>query len=263
MYPIQEQNNAFEFNQRELKQLGLLDKPYILGLKLRLAAPTFANVSCNLYVQKDGEQFPTFVKSSARTPFPNKRVKVVCGKVGRRNSRSFMPIPFDSFDELQKVKRIMILWTIKIPTENDEIVEYVIQDNVIADFESKEQAGIYGVSCYDFSFVSMAAEDNNADDFLSKHISVKDGDVVRSDILCGASYENACFFLLEDDALKLIKEYHAKDSDFHISPEDDFIFGVIGFDAMKRDMQSGTVQKAVVSYYRSVVTSNDRGILVV
>lgn len=35
----------------------------------------------------------------------------------------------------------------------------------------------------------------------------------------------------------------------------------MGFQSLKRDMMNKTTQKDIVSYYRSVITLNDRGII--
>lgn len=101
MYHIHEQHNASDFNNRELQRLGLLGKPYILGLRFRLSIPFQADVSSNLYIQRKGEEFPTLVKSDVKTPYPNKSVHALYNKVGRKQSKEFLPIPFDSFEELQ------------------------------------------------------------------------------------------------------------------------------------------------------------------
>lgn len=84
-----------------------------------------------------------------------------------------------------------------------------------------------------------------------KSLSIKDGKV-HSDILLGSDYDGACFFFLKDDILETITEYHAENSDFQLNIE---------FQSLKRDMMNKTTQKDIVSYYRSVITLNDRGII--
>lgn len=261
MYRIDEQHNASDFNKHELERLDLLDKPYILGLRLRLAIPFSADVSSSLYIQRKGEEFPTLVHSNVKTPYPNKSVHVLCNKVGRKQSKMFLPISFDSFEELQQIERVMVLWTIKTNAKDGEITEYVIQDNFISDYEKMQQAGTYGISCYDYPYLTMLCKADN-DDFLSKHLSIKDGKV-HSDILLGSDYEDVYFFILEDDALHTFGEYHAEGSEYQIDVENDFIWGAMGFQSLKRDMTNKTSQKDIVSYYRSVVTPNDKGILVI
>lgn len=102
MYEIDEQNNAADFNRKELERLGLLEVPYILGLKMRIPIPFMADVSCSLYIWNEkGKYSPTFIKSDVKTPYPNKSIRVLCNKVGRKQSKYFMPICFNSFEELQ------------------------------------------------------------------------------------------------------------------------------------------------------------------
>lgn len=260
MYHIHEQHNASDFNNRELQRLGLLGKPYILGLRFHLSIPFQADVSSNLYIQRKGEEFPTLVKSDVKTPYPNKSVHALYNKVGRKQSKEFLPIPFDSFEELQGIERVMALWTIETKVKDGEITEYVLQDNVITGFENKEQAGTYGMCCYDEPYLTMFCRANGSEGFLDKRLSIKD-DKVHSDILLGSDYDDACFFFLKDDTLETITEYHAENSDFQLNIENDFIWGVMGFQSLKRDMMNKTTQKDIVSYYRSVITLNDRGII--
>ena len=262
MYKIDEQNNASEFNRKELERLGLLEVPYILGLKMRIPLPFRAEVSSNLYIQRKGEEFPSLVKSDVKTPYPNKSIHVLYNKVGRKQSKDFLPIPFDSFEELQEIERVMALWTIKTNVKDGEITEYVLQDNVITGFEKKEQAGTYGIGCYDKPYLTMFCRANGSEGFLDKSLSIKDGKV-HSDILLGSDYDDAYFFFLEDDTLETITEYHAENSDFQLNIENDFIWGVMGFQSLKRDMMNKTSQTDIVSYYRSVIVPNDRGILTI
>lgn len=267
MYKISEQNNALEFNRKELERLGLLEIPYILGLKMRIPLSFKSDVSCSLYIWNGKGAFsPTFIKSDVKTPFPNKRIHMLCNKVSRKQSKCFLPLCFDSFEELQKVERVTALWTIKTRLKYEEITEYVIQDNVISGFESKEQAGTYGISCYDYPYLTMFEQElieNDSEEeqnILDKHLSIKDGKI-HSDILLGSEYDDVYYFFLEDDTLETFAEYHAEGSEYQVSTEDDFIWGAMGFQSLKRDMMSSSTQKDIVSYYRSVIVLNDRGIL--
>lgn len=114
--------------------------------------------------------------------------------------------------------------------------------------------------CYDEPYLTMFCRANGSEGFLDKRLSIKDGKV-HSDILLGSDYDDACFFFLKDDTLETITEYHAENSDFQLNIENDFIWGVMGFQSLKRDMMNKTTQKDIVSYYRSVITLNDRGII--
>ncbi len=265
MYYMHEQDNACDFNKCELERLGLLDKPFILGLKLGLAISFPANVFCELYIQYKDEKLPFLIKARVKTPYSNKRVYVLCNNVGRKQSKAFLPVSFDSFEELQKIERVTALWTIKTKAMDGEITEYVLQDNIITGFEEKQQAGTYGVRCYDKPYLTMLCEANGSKGFLDKSLSIKDGKV-HSDILLGSDYDDVYFFFLEGDtletiALETITEYHAENSNFQLNIENDFIWGAMGFQSLKRDMMNKSMQKEIVSYYRSVIKPNDRGIL--
>lgn len=93
MYHIHEQHNASDFNNRELQRLGLLGKPYILGLRFRLSIPFQADVSSNLYIQRKGEEFPTLVKSDVKTPYPNKVFMPCITRSAENNPKSFCQYP--------------------------------------------------------------------------------------------------------------------------------------------------------------------------
>lgn len=111
-------------------------------------------------------------------------------------------------------------------------------------------------------FARSKEESEEDKDILGEYLSIEYGKV-HADILLGSDYDDVYFFFLEDDALEIFGEYHAEGSEYQVSPENDFIFGAMGFESLKRDIMNKSTQKDIVSYYRSVITPNDRCILTI
>lgn len=170
MRELTRQDNAWEFNIRELNHLGIQpDGKVILALRVNLfdrygISEDLCEVSVNIF-SKNAERLAAADKLVLKRPYPNKNVIAVCKKIGRKTSRKYIPIFFDSFEQFSQAEKIEIIW--KIPASADQaanIDQYVIIDYFIT-AEKPVQKGIYGLWTYEDLDFAEKGTNSVYDDF--------------------------------------------------------------------------------------------------
>lgn len=250
------QDNAWKFNDKELKRLEIdYEGKGILALSAELWFPYSNDIGVSIcYRLKDGEA--VFLdKLIIGTPYPNKNIRSVQIRIGRKKTRTFIPIIFDSLDELYQVESVEIIWN--IPGVEFVIAEYPIK------FKESAQKGIYALKTRDapaFVIANENYEDQqtpfiNSDD----HIEVHDGSI----------YDDIVFFLMHSDILETIAEFHSPDSTFDAEKFVNFDGDLppvlhCAFKQLVYEMENDkelSSSKMPITYYRMNAELNDEGII--
>lgn len=207
MRELTRQDNAWEFNVRELNRLGIeYEGKIVLALRVNLfdhgtISEKLCNVSINIFF-KSAEQPIAVEKLVVNRPYPNDYVMAINKKIGRKTSKKYIPIIFDSFEQFSQVEKIEIIW--KIPASADmlaNIDQYVIIDYFIT-AEKPVQKGIYGLWTYEDSDFVEKGTDSVYDDFAVLRLTYDGLETVIAD---GAfDLENIRYSGLIETALKHI-----------------------------------------------------------
>lgn len=97
------------------------DENYILWLKFSLYWPfQCESMDCKISLFVDGEGKLDFADLKVRHLYPNKLWYTACMKSGRKCSDTGLIIPYDSFEKLSKVKKVMAYWTIRYVTDDGQ-----------------------------------------------------------------------------------------------------------------------------------------------
>ena len=172
--------NPLEIN-KELEKIdsGIDYKnKYILWLENRFYFKYLSNyLKGELRVLKaDGSEIPLKLKISK--PFPNKNYSLISRKEGRKTMHG-IPLVFDTFEELQEIKKICIDWKlsydteIKQPSHDTEVKKYV-ETRIFYNLEFKkdEKSKFYYLSTIDYNYETLEEEEKikeyfeKFDDFL-------------------------------------------------------------------------------------------------
>lgn len=197
------QDNAWTFNDTEMKRLNInYEGKGVLALRADLWFPYSDNVKnvsdISIAYYTKGNSNPFFLKKIlVGRPYPNKGIVSAVTRVGRKQTKEFIPIVFDSLDELYKVERIEIIWNL-----NNS--EFVVVNYPISFAESK-QKGVYCLQTYDVPCSVIA---QNEDEF-----KIEDGKIVSEH---SSLYDDVCFFDIENDKVEIIGEVHTPESKFDI-----------------------------------------------
>ena len=262
MQKLYEQDNAWKFNDRELQRLGIeYQGKAVLAVRADLWFPySSANVTVTVsvaYYLKDNTT-PYYIKKiSAGKPYPNKGILSAVQHIGRKKTKEFIPVVFDSFEELKQVEKVEILWTV-IGNETNYFAEYILAEYPVT-FAEPEQKNVYGLHSYDIipnDIIKKALDrDSGLEEIIQKSFSQKDGKIVSS---IGSVYDNACFFLLDDDCMYTITELHSETSNLLLIQNLLANLLAVAFFGTKQE----GINTALISYYRTCTELNDRGIVI-
>lgn len=101
---------------------------YILFILGELWFPYLSNyISADIdFVYKDGSI--KNYKSKLRTPYPNKNIRMISMTNGRKVCDLGIPIVFDTYEELNSLKTILIRWEIEASTKTKDVIgKYYVQ----------------------------------------------------------------------------------------------------------------------------------------
>lgn len=239
MYILDKQDNAFEFNDKELKRLDInYENKAILALSARLYFPYTNDVTASITCHFKDDSQPLIINPVVGTPFPNNYVRVAQIRIGRKKTTSFIPIVFDSLDELYRVNRIEIVWSIKD-------IEFIIVEYPVK-FQKKAQKGVYGLSSYDSPISVMLKEYKEAKFKHENDVIVSDNDSV---------YDDVCCFLARNNAVKTTFQLHSNKSTLET---DQLVTHIVN-----SVLKSRLHDVIAISYYRTNVELNDECIVVI
>lgn len=264
MTSLRKQYNASVFSCDELKRL-LKDYnlKYAIALHAWLWFPYADEVEVSIAIHKKGEKAPELIKVQTGRPLNNKAYMVARAKFGKTLSNGFFPIVFESFEELEKVEKITIIWNIANGREFS-IAEYDVS------FKKPKQNGVYGLASSEFVLDEVL-------DFFSKEPSDDVKDMIKSYgldetkvIVKTSMYDDVYIMTHHDSEMELMAEFHTKDSKhsieaFETDNKNDLLpFGITSIlvKLLANELKNGNENVCVpVTYYHSAVELDDERIL--
>lgn len=137
---------------------------YILYIESELWFPYLTeNIKANInFIYKDDIKI---YKTKLRTPYPNKTITTISMINGRKVCDLGLPILFNSYEDLKKLKNILIKWEIDVINSEDIKEKFYIQILYNVDFKYVEGKKIY--SLYSKDSLPQCYENN---DLLIKYI---------------------------------------------------------------------------------------------
>ncbi|MBS5926145.1 MAG: hypothetical protein ACLS2V_12660 [Clostridium paraputrificum] len=146
---------------------GVRAEKYILFVQAKLWLPfENQNIDGNVLFINQKETFS--VDTKVRTPFPNKTVSILSMKRGRKVCNLGVPLIFDSYEDLNKLKSVVITWKVSLINENNvEEVNY-IQIKYNLDIIYSIDKNVYSISSYD-SIIEAFKENDKSDIFMNKY----------------------------------------------------------------------------------------------
>lgn len=222
MIRLDKQNKSHDFNADELRRLLVsYDNKYILAIEARLWFPyNDADVTVNINLcSKDGSRIQT-LDTFTGTPMPNKDILFARMKFGRINTRNFIPVVFDSFDALNAVAKIEIIWDIKNEEKNER--EFVISEYDIS-FAIPVQNRCYAISTYDMTSYDICNKEKLKSNEIVLDLSEnpeKSTDRLYFDHPSGSEYDDVYLMANREGQLVTICEAHAENSDYTIEKLD-------------------------------------------
>ena len=149
---------------------GISSARYTLFVQAKLWIPfETQNIEGNVVFINEEETFNFDTK--VRTPFPNKTVSLISMRRGRKVSNLGIPLTFDSFEELNKLKSVVINWKVSLTNENDvEEINY-IQVKYNLDTIYSVDKHVYSISSHD-SVIESFKEKEKCDSYIDKYDEV-------------------------------------------------------------------------------------------
>lgn len=139
------------------------DEKYILWLELSLFWQYYCkSLDCNVKIffeDGDNTKIVDVENICVRTPYPNKCVSFACMKKGRKRSKGII-LPFDSFEELSKIKHIKAYWTITDMHNKGADDRYYICVNYDLTFKEVEGARNFCLYSKETPIIALAAQTN-------------------------------------------------------------------------------------------------------
>ncbi|MDD3224608.1 MAG: hypothetical protein PHX70_07885 [Clostridium sp.] len=127
--------------------INLQDK-YILFIQSELWYPYLTKEICGnikLIYENNIREY----KTKIIRPYPNKSIRVISMVNGRKVCSLGLPIVFDSYEDLKKVKSILIKWKIEIQNADNIKEKHYVQVLYNVDFKYVENKKIYSVYSQD------------------------------------------------------------------------------------------------------------------
>lgn len=147
-------NNAYVVNSTELQRLGI-PKSNVVALRFMLYCPYHNDVEAKITIFRKNGVSININNLKINTPYPNTNVFCVNRKFGNRLSKHFIPVLFDSIEEIRDICRIEVIW--KVTESEYYILDYYINDSDLSG------DGIYGIEhefCVD-EYVDASATEKN------------------------------------------------------------------------------------------------------
>ncbi len=258
MRQLDTQSDAWKFNDKEFKRLAIdYESKGTLALSAELWFPYSGDISVSVCYRLKGGEAVFLDKLIVGTPYPNKNIRSVQKRLGRKKTTNFIPIIFDSLNELYQVESVEVIWNIRG-------IEFVIAEYPIK-FKVSNQKGIYVLQTRDIPACVIANENN--EDFQQPFINA-DGHIEVHD---GSVYDDICFFSINKDKLKTIAELHSSKSTFDI---EEIINSelILCCSLLACEMGNNkelfstetliTYSETLITYYRMSAELNDEGIII-
>jgi len=257
MQTLYEQDNAWEFNDKELQRLGIdYQGKAILAVRADLWFPySSANVTVSVAYYLKGDSTPHYIrKISAGKPYPNKGILSAVQRIGRKKTKEFIPIVFDNLKELKQVKKVEIFWTV-IGDETTDFAEYILAEYPVT-FAEPEQKFIYGLHSYEIipnDIIKKSMDkDSSLEEMIQQSFSEKNGKIINSN---GSEYDDVCFYLFDNERLYKIKEMHYESKNLPLLKN----LLAIAYSGMKQEK----INAGLISYYRTSTKLNDKEVIAV
>lgn len=140
------------------------DGKYILWLNFGLYWEYLCeSIECKMHIFMENGDHIDITDLRARHLYPNRRWNTACMKNGRKLSDYGVILHFDSFDELNKIKRIMVYWTINGMTGKDDDEPYCICVNYNVAFEQQEGMRHYSIVSEEATMIALFDQTNEKD----------------------------------------------------------------------------------------------------
>lgn len=148
------------------------------------------------------------MKHKLRTPYTNKNIRLISMMSGRKVSNLGYPIFFNTFEELRKIKNVLIKWRVKTQNVHGDEIECFIIVTYDIDFRFIEGKRVYSIltkDCLPDSFENEKSAIKYLKKF-SKIIRLKDVETssVSIDILTESNLEE--YVLNIDNFVSTIKD---------------------------------------------------------
>lgn len=248
------QENAWKFNDREMKRLGIeYEGKGVLALRADLMYPPqkYGTESVRIYYYKKGESKPVYLENIENDRhFPNKNVLSAVMSVGGKQTKSFIPVVFDDISELYSIERIVVEWELYRKTPQ-EIFEYVIADHYVS-FAKSEQKGVYGLCTYDMPFSELLHALHETREEIP--IVPEGGKILFDDVF--SVYDDICVLDTvandEGEAVSTVLDYHAKGSDFDLDAlTSDNTLALMAVQANANSANPNAFKHVPIVYYRT------------
>lgn len=128
--------DAYSVNRTELKRLGMFEHN-VVALKFMLYCPYHSDIKAKITIYRKNGAAISINDLKINTLYPNKNVFCANKRFGKRSSKRFIPVLFNSIDEIRDIHRIEVIWTV---TDAEYcILDYYINESDISG------GGIYGI----------------------------------------------------------------------------------------------------------------------
>lgn len=192
MIKLTKENNAYNFYTNELARLDLVDQllygsACAILLRATIKSPDMTDTKVFVSYYTKGDNTAHQINVTSGTPFPNKSLTSPVMRIGRKKTRKWIPIVFDSYAELSKIERLQITWY--IPSMNHAVII-----NYHMRFKDPVQKGLYPVWTF---------EDLNYNLDYDETISKIHAKLYRED----HGYDNVSITMLKDGIISETHEF--------------------------------------------------------
>lgn len=213
---LSKQDKSYDDNSQELSRLlGDYDDKYILAIEASLWFPYKAsNVTVNINLRDKDNQEIYSLDTFVGTPVPNKNILFARANFGRNKSHNFIPVIFDSFDELCKVSKVEVIWDVRNDESNER--EFVVSEYDVSFAESVFNK-CYALSTYDMTSYDICNKEKLKNKEIELDLSENSDELVRRlyfEHPLGAEYDDVYLITYHQEQLIIIREAHADESNY-------------------------------------------------